>query len=162
LLELRADQIVGVIADLDLYTRGEIVALGLNVDANLRSSPPIGTPVDTGWARANWLPSVGEPRIIDASVRKPQPADVAARGAVQQMGLNQLLGWKLEDGPIFDSNNVTYIGVLNAGHSKQSPPGFVQLALVKAVQETESAGANRAARFRRANSFAASKPRPKR
>jgi hypothetical protein len=161
-LEVQPDQVDFIVADLDLYTRGEVVALALNMDANLRSSPPLGTPVDTGWARANWLPSVGEPMIVEAGLRSPEPGQVAARADEGQQGLNNLLAWRLEEGPIFDTNNVPYIGVLNAGHSSQSPPGFVQNALEQAVKETESAGANRAARFRRASTARANKPRPKR
>lgn len=161
LLEAQPDQIDFIVADLDLYTRGEIVTLGLNVDANLRENPPLGTPVDTGWARANWYPSVGEPMIVDADVRHPTPGQVASRASDAQDGLNRLLGWRLEDGPIFDTNNVPYIQPLNAGHSPQSPPGFVQNALEKAVKETESSGANRAARNRRADAARSSKRRPK-
>lgn len=155
------DQIDIIVADLDRFTRGEIVALALNVDANLRSSPPLGTPVDTGWARANWLPSIGEPTIIEARAHKPTPAQVASRGEDAQRGLNEILAWDINDGPIFDTNNVPYIGPLNDGHSPQSPPGFIQNALEQAVKDTDSAGASRAARVRRADSFRASKPRPK-
>lgn len=161
MLEVQPDQVDFIVADLDLFTRGEIVALALNVDANLRSNPPIGTPVDIGWARAGWQPSVGEP-IIAEDIRNPTAAQVATRNAEAEQGISNVLGWTLDKGPIFDTNNVVYIGVLNAGHSPQSPPGFVQAALELAVNQTESAGANRAARFRRASNFRASKPRPRR
>lgn len=162
MLQVQPDQVDFIVADLDLYTQGEVVALGLNMDANLRSSPPLGTPVDTGWARANWLPSVGEPLILDADERAPTPSQVASRAEQSQQGLNNLLSWRLDHGPIFDTNNVPYIGVLNAGHSPQSPPGFVQNALEQAVKETYSAGASRASRARRASAAKGRKPRPKR
>jgi hypothetical protein len=48
------DQIDVIVADLDKFTRGEVIALALNVNANLRSNPPLGTPIDTGWASAKW------------------------------------------------------------------------------------------------------------
>lgn len=150
-----------VVADLDRFTRGEIVALALNMDANLREEPPIGTPVDVGWARASWLPSVGEPRVVDVDVRKPTPADVAARSVDAQQGLNNVLAWDIGDGPIFDTNNVVYIIPLNSGHSKQSPPGWVQAALELAVRQTESRGANKAARDIRIQYALELKPRPK-
>lgn len=156
------DQIDFIVADLNLFTRREIVALSLNLDANLRASPPLGTPVDTGWARANWVPSVGEPAIMIAENRDPQPQEVAARQQVAQEGLNRVIEWSLDAGPIFITNNVPYIARLNDGHSPQSPPGFVQTAMEKAIRETESAGANRAARGRRAAAARASKPRPRR
>lgn len=140
------NQIDIIMADLADFTGGEIIALSLNVDANLRANPPIGTPVDTGWARANWVPSIGQPAIL-SDKPAPQLADVAVRAAEQQRGLTDLLSYKLADGPVFDTNNVVYIVPLNEGHSLQSPPGFVQAALQRAVDETEISSRNR----RRAN-----------
>jgi hypothetical protein len=153
------DQIDIVIADLDRFTRGEIVALAMNMDANLRESPPLGTPIDTGWARANWVPSLGAPVVLDAKVKDPTPAQVSTRQAAADSGLNDVLSWKKEDGPIFIANNVPYIGALNNGHSPQSPRGFVQNALEKAVRETNSRGANQASRARRGAAAQAAKPR---
>jgi hypothetical protein len=156
------DQIDIIVADLDLYTRGEITALAVNLDANLRDSPPIGTPVDTGWARANWVPTLGTPYEPAGMPKDPSPSQITARAQEQAAGLNDVLSWRGdEDGPIFITNNVPYIGALNAGHSTQSPLGFVQDAMEKAVRETYSAGATKAQRFRRADAARAAKPRPK-
>lgn len=141
------NQIDFIVADLDRYTQGEIVALALNLDANLRSSPPVGTPVDTGWARANWVPSVGEPILLQDH-RDPKPSDIIQRQRASQEGLNRVLAWDLPDGAIFITNNVVYIGALNDGHSPQSPPGFVQAAMEKAIRETYSQAAERGARYR--------------
>lgn len=160
MFEIQPGQIDFIVADLDRYSEGEIRTLALNVDANLRENPPVGTPVDTGWARANWVPSLGEPANIDGALRDPKPGDVASRQQMQQQGLNEVLAWTVNDGPIFDTNNVPYIEPLNNGHSPQSPPGFVQAALEKAVRETYSAGASKAARDSRADAARASKPRP--
>ena len=72
-----------------------------------------------------------------------------------------MLAWNVNNGPIFVTNNVPYIGALNNGHSpQQAQPGFVQRALEKAVRETYSAGASRAARARRASAAKSRKPRP--
>jgi len=154
------DQVDIIIADFDLFTRLEVIDLTLNVDANLRASPPLGTPVDVGWARANWVPSIGAPKILDANKRDPTPGDVMARAQLAAQGTNEVLSWRPSDGAIFVTNNVPYIGALNAGHSPQSPRGFVLTAIEKAVRETNSAGANKAARGRRGASARASKPRP--
>lgn len=134
-----ADQIDFIIADLDRFTEGEVIALALNVNANLRSSPPLGTPIDTGWASANWVPSVGEPFVDPdiALIRDPSPGQIAGRSAEAQQGINEILSWKNGSGPLFSTNNVPYILPLNGGHSQQSPRGFVQIALEKAVIETE-------------------------
>lgn len=149
------DQIDIIVADLDKFTRGEVIALALNVNANLRSNPPLGTPIDTGWASANWVPSVGA-EYKDSSidqVKDPTPAQVAARAQVTEQGINEVLAWRNTDGPIFSTNNVPYIGALNRGHSGQSPSGFVQAAIEKAVRETYSRAASQGSRNRRAEAF---------
>lgn len=149
------DQIFLIVADLDKFTAKEIVALALNMDANLRED----TPVDTGWARANWIPSVGEPALLDSHLKDPNPGAVMAREQVHSAGLNAVLGWKVGDGPIFVTNNVPYIGALNNGHSAQAPAGFVQIALERAVRQTGSAAGNKAIRARRGAAARAVKPR---
>jgi hypothetical protein len=155
------DQIDFIIADLEAYTEQEVVALATNVNANLRSQPPIGTPIDLGWASANWLPSVGEPILLNLEEVEPTPGMVSATAQRASEGLNDLLGWRLRQGPIFSTNNVPYIVPLNDGHSPQSPPGWVQKAMEKAIRETESAGASKAARGRRAAAGRAGKARPR-
>jgi hypothetical protein len=158
-----ADQIDIIIADLDRFTRGEIVALALNINANLRENPPIGTPFDTGWASANWVPTVGEASNLKADEKEVTPAMIAARSQVATDGLNSVLAWKPSDGAIFSTNNVPYIGPLNAGHSpQQAQPGFVQRAIEKAIRQTYSRGASQASRARRGAAAASRKARPKR
>lgn len=156
------DQIDIIIADLEEFTRGEIIALGLNINANLRDSPPVGTPIDTGWASANWVPSVGEPYNDPdiALIKEPTAAQVAARAELAAKGQNDVFAWKPGDGPIFSTNNVPYILPLNAGHSTQSPRNFVQFAIEKAIRQTYSRAASYRTRQRRAAAFRAKKPRP--
>lgn len=158
---MAADQIDFIVADLDKFTRGEVIALALNVNANLRDSPPKGTPIDTGWASANWVPSVGEPYVDTTETKDPTPAQVAARARIADQGTNDVLSWRNQDGPIFSTNNVPYIGALNNGHSTQSPRGFVQAAMEKAIRMTYSRAGSFASRANRAASARASKPRPK-
>lgn len=158
-----ADQIDFIVADLDKFTQGEVIALALNVNANLRSSPPLGTPIDTGWASANWVPSVGEPFTDSAAatVKEPTPGQIAARAQQAEQGTNDVLSWRNTDGPIFSTNNVPYIGALNGGHSGQSPRGFVQIAIEKAIRMTYSRAGALASRNARATAARASKRRPK-
>lgn len=158
-----ADQIDIIIAGLEEYTRGEVIALGLNINANLRDSPPLGTPIDTGWASANWVPSVGEPYSDPSAdqVKDPTPAQVTARARVADAGTNDILSWRNQDGPIFSSNNVPYIGALNRGHSGQSPRGFVQTAIEKAVRMTYSRAGSQISRNSRAAAARAGKARPR-
>lgn len=158
------DQIDVIVADLERYTQGEVIALALNVNANLRSNPPLGTPIDVGWASANWVPSVGAPYSDPgiALVKEPTPAQVAARQQVADQGVNEVLSWRNEDGPIFSTNNTPYIQPLNAGHSQQSPRGFVQIAIEKAIRQTYARVRSFNARAGRAADARANKARPKR
>lgn len=138
-------QIEFIVADLSRFSEREIKALALNVDSNLRANPPIGTPVDTGWAAANWVPSVGVPKIFADPPGDPTPAMIAARRRDGEQGLNEVLAWTIDNGAIFLTNSVPYIQPLNAGHSTQSPPGFVQAAMELGVQDTLRDAAQRRA-----------------
>lgn len=106
----------------------------LEVHANLQSAPQEGgTPVKTGFARASWIPSVGV----------ANPAVGGSRQAVNighsEAGAAQVLTFKLSDGVTFVTNNCPYILVLNAGHSRQAPAGFVDSAVERAVNAAEQA-----------------------
>lgn len=159
--ETELEEIDFIVADLERFTRLEVIALALNIDANLRENPPLGTPIDTGWASANWVPSVGEPKFLDSDQKDPSPADIAARAAVADEGRNAVLGWKPANGAIFVTNSVPYIQPLNNGHSTQSPRGFVQIAIEKAIRQTKSVGASKAAMARRAAKARQAKRRPR-
>jgi hypothetical protein len=104
--------------------------VALDIVANLVSSPGngYGTPVDTGWARANWVPAIGSPYEGTAGSKK------ALNLGVQQQAIATVAtSYRLSQGPIYISNNVPYIVLLNEGSSKQAPAGFVQNAISKAV-----------------------------
>lgn len=125
------DQIEVILGALNQFTERQVKRIALNLDANLRES----TPVDTGWARANWILKIGGPSEGTAGTRAeaesghidstPQDAGVLAVAA----------GYKLGP-PIYETNNVPYIGKLNAGSSTQAPAAFVQGAIVRAVEQT--------------------------
>lgn len=101
-----------------------VKAMVLEIDANLRASPDQGgTPVDTGHARANWIPNIGTP--ADASGNTDDGSHDA--------GLARLLAYKLTDGPAYESNHVPYINSLNYGHSKQAPALFIESCVDKAL-----------------------------
>lgn len=85
------------------------------------------TPVDTGWARANWVPSVGSP------VNTTNGSREAVSAAAQSAGEARLLVYRTNQGDVWITNNVPYIQKLNEGHSKQSPAGWIQAAIRTAV-----------------------------
>ncbi|MBA3421654.1 MAG: hypothetical protein H0U12_07145 [Thermoleophilaceae bacterium] len=94
-------------------------ALVLEIDAELRKPPSEGgTPVDTGHARANWVPSVGNPFTAEVD-----------GNAAHENGVQALVRYRLEDGPLWLSNNVPYINWLDLATASA---GFVEAAIARA------------------------------
>lgn len=78
------------------------------------------TPVRFGWARANWVPSIGDPFVGPAGA----PNEIDQGPQVQ--GIAEVAAtYKLSDGPIWITNFVPYIQRLNEGYSRQAPSGYV-------------------------------------
>lgn len=126
------DEVAKVTAQLEAFTERLIVKLTLDVTANLKEM----TPVDTGWARANWVAQIGRPLEEDLSAVTPTPQAASGAESRSQSSLAGVAsGYSLRQGAIFVSNNVTYISRLNDGHSAQAPAGFVQRAVAKAVTQ---------------------------
>ncbi len=94
------------------------------------------TPVDLGWARANWIPSIGPPPsgpVGEADVGDP---DVGAARSAQQDGISRIaVGYRLSQGNVSITNNVPYIRRLNEGSSAQAPAAFVQSAIARALDK---------------------------
>lgn len=105
------------------------IRLAVNAHAELVER----TPRDTGWAKANWIPSLTAPAVGVAG----DPKGIST--AESEAGLAAILAFKLEDGAIFVSNNVPYIQRLDAGSSTQAPAGFVRQAIDKALADERAA-----------------------
>lgn len=118
-------QIRIIVQALERVATKAVKKIVLDATANLIED----TPVDTGWAMANWVPAIagtfddvaGQPDALDQG---PQQAGIASVAA----------DYRLEQGYVTVTNNVPYIQALNAGSSKQAPTGFVQAAILRAVQ----------------------------
>lgn len=91
------------------------------------------TPVDTGFARASWIISIGSPTSLQGGTRE------SVSEAAQQVGLARMAAYHVRQGPAFVSNNAPYIMRLNAGHSTQAPIGFIQNAVDGAHADAEIA-----------------------
>jgi len=130
-----------VINELNRFVEQTMAALALQILANLVAAPSRGgTPVDTGWARANWVPNIGTPITNTAGL---QPSSKGGSGggsrrrgtsAEQTTGAAKLVTYKLGSGPIYITNNVPYIQKLNAGWSKQAAAGFIQAAVARGAK----------------------------
>ena len=116
-----------VLRELKGFTERLVQKIVLDATANLQED----TPIDTGWARANWIPSIGAPPTGPAG----SPTDVGAARSAQQAGVASIaVGYSLDQGNVTISNNVPYIRRLNEGSSSQAPSMFVQAAIARAVQ----------------------------
>ena len=94
----------------------------------------LGTPVDTGKARSNWLVKLGSP---DRRVIEPlAPGAASSQSALDHA--QSVIAVRINE-DIYISNNVDYIGKLNDGTSAQAPPGYVQSAVLRAARIVERA-----------------------
>ncbi len=83
-----------------------------------------GTPVDTGHARASWIPAVGAPTLSEP---------VGSDSSLASAGTAQVMGFKLGQGMLYLSNVAPYIGRLNNGWSAQAPALFVERAIATGI-----------------------------
>jgi hypothetical protein len=92
----------------------------LELDKELR----IATPVNTGHARASWIPSVGHP--ITATIEGKSPS-------LHDAGVGRVLSYKIGDGALYISNAAPYVRCLNDGWSDQAPALFIEASIDRAM-----------------------------
>jgi hypothetical protein len=114
-------------------TNDVLIDVTLRIHATLVSNPPDGTPIDLGWASANWFINVGSPTTGNGG--QADSGSLGSREAAQASSVAQFVsGYDYTRGQtIHVGNNVPYIARLNAGWSQQSPAGFVDDATQEAV-----------------------------
>ncbi len=114
-------------ARLERVTELVVIDFLVNTTADLVDA----TPVDTGWARANWVPGLGTPS--SDPVGTPEAIDSGAQSAGSSAVLSYRFGQLA-----YIANNTPYIGALNAGHSPQAPAGFVDTIVDQNIQALEN------------------------
>ena len=121
-------QIIAIVKELEGFVGELAKKLNLNITAGLQKD----TPVDTGWARINWVPSLITPFSRTAGSRA-----AAELGSLdpspQAQGIAQIAQYKFGVGDIFITNNVDYIGKLNMGTSAQAPAYFVETRIEREI-----------------------------
>ncbi len=123
-----------VVNSLEDFLHQLIKAITLDIVANLKMAAiEGGTPVDTGWARANWVPKIGGPFEGTAGTREAAESGNVNEGLSEGGVATVAAKYKTTKGPVHITNNVPYIVNLNEGTSKQAPAGFVQRAIIKAI-----------------------------
>lgn len=95
----------------------------------------VKTPVDTGRARANWIPSIGA--MANSSTNETDKTGTATRARIKSVGSSFTAGQIM-----YLTNNLPYIGMLEyggygngpktaGGFSKQAPAGMVGLSIIE-------------------------------
>ena len=100
----------------------------------------IGTPVDTGRARANWQLAIGSaPGSVLNKTDKGRPKSDSGASGSEVRKANQKMGVRKAGRSVFIANNLGYIGKLEEGHSKQSS-GWVENAMKRAEARIVTVG----------------------
>ena len=101
------------------------------------------TPVLTGRARRNWIPSFNSP--VDFTTTKlagvsetGTPETPQERARLRTITRNLQAG--ILGSTIFITNNLAYIGILERGNSAKAPNGIVEGAIQGALEELSSRG----------------------
>lgn len=92
----------------------------------------VSTPVDTGAARSNWLPSLSFPadRVVP-----PRGVIEAIQEARQVQAAYEREDPDEDARALYITNNLKYVPALNNGWSRQAPAGFVQRAIAIGLAE---------------------------
>lgn len=113
-----------VVGLLEKATTRTVRRVVLQITSNLVET----TPVLSGWARSNWIPSIKLPRT------EPVGSKVAIdKGARSRGEASIATSYNISDGPAWITNNVPYIERLDEGESAKAPAGFVEDAIQRAV-----------------------------
>lgn len=101
----------------------------------------MGTPVDTGRARSNWITSLGSARRDTLSPYAPgeggSTGSANAQAAMDQC--EAVVAHYQHGNEIHIANSLPYIGKLNEGSSAQAPANFVEESVNVAVQSIKGA-----------------------
>ena len=110
----------------DIVLRGKLISgavdrVVIQIAGNIVQRVVLATPVDTGRARGGWLAAVGS---APSGLGSP---DAGGQSTISRAksGMSSRTG----DQTIYITNNVAYIGFLNAGSSAQAPSNFVAQAV---------------------------------
>ena len=112
-------QIKEITKELEEFTGDQISKLTLDIQNELERD----TPVDSGHARSNWIPSVGGPHEGVAGSR----TNVST--VEQEQGKAELAGYSIKQGPAYITNNVSYAGIL----AFLQRPGLITTAIQRAL-----------------------------
>lgn len=113
-----------------------------NVDAGWRATALVvdqtvvtSTPVDTGRARSNWRVDTKPSTDQRAPYAPGEGGSTAAANTAAALAQGREAVQSAVGDALYISNNLDYIGELNAGSSAQAPANFVEKAVDAGVQQ---------------------------
>ena len=122
-----AAQIKAITEELERFTEDAVVGITLEVSQGLQRS----TPVDSGYARANWI--IDDQPVPEPIGERGNPDKAAALQASQEA---HILGYKLEQGPVYISNPTPYINLITTAVS-------IVVSISRAITRIEITGPRR-------------------
>lgn len=95
------------------------------------------TPADVGTAKSNWLVKSGSyaSGTVAAHVPGKKGSTAGANENAAKARAEADINARARGEALAVTNNLKYIGILNDGHSAQAPAGFIEAAMMRAVNE---------------------------
>ena len=124
-----------VIEALEQFVERQIAEFVRRLVAQLTADPPTGTPIQTGFARQNWIATVGAPQPVPIGTRKTATPDSTVPATMAQ---DVASIYRLRMGNVYITNTVHYITLLERGTSQQSPAGFTRRAIAQTLSAVSS------------------------
>jgi len=118
------DELGRRIGDLSKALASNIENVMAEVVTEIGREVVLATPVDTGYARGNWRPSINSPAESPISF-----LDGTGQATISRIAI---VGRRYRTGDVvYIVNRAPYIGALIAGSSPQAPPNFHVNALIQ-------------------------------
>lgn len=124
--------------EIEFVLRGGVSEIVRRLQLRVWQVLTLAHPVDTGFSRGQWTPTVGSP-IAD---RRDRPAERSTASSQGSLGLSSnraraeqvAKSYQLEQGRVFLTNPVPYVVFLNQGSSAQAPAKFVERSIERAIR----------------------------
>lgn len=142
------------LAQISKAIQADITRLAVDVSTNIAYEVARRTPVDTAYARANWITSLKPTndvlmpyKMYPSRYRKTKRGLPGKGGSftervnswgVREQAIAALINKKPE-AAVYITNNTPYIGALNMGTSKQAPAGFVGMGITAGMNSAVKA-----------------------
>jgi hypothetical protein len=121
---------------------GQVDNAGRVIQAAILQQLIFVTPVDTGFVRSRWTPTLGgaDTSVVDRPMDRDEAKRIAAANLRAINAASRRIGstWTADQGTILITNTTRYLAILNGeGTSSQAPARFVDRAVAAGFMEAE-------------------------